>query len=134
VLAAGGLGTTSPNPVVGCVILDSGGAVAGEGFHAYAAGGVAVPAPAPGPLAGAVDSAGITLGEFLLSAHLNDALRMVQEGYATAADVDTAMRLGCGYPRGPIELAREVGAARLDDRLAAIGSLGLEAGRPAPLA
>lgn len=37
-LAARGLGTTSPNPVVGCVILDTGGQVAGEGFHAYAGG------------------------------------------------------------------------------------------------
>jgi len=37
-LAARGLGTTSPNPVVGCVILDSSGEVAGEGFHAYAGG------------------------------------------------------------------------------------------------
>jgi diaminohydroxyphosphoribosylaminopyrimidine deaminase / 5-amino-6-(5-phosphoribosylamino)uracil reductase len=37
-LAARGLGTTSPNPVVGCVLLDAGGAVVGEGFHAYAGG------------------------------------------------------------------------------------------------
>lgn len=37
-LAARGLGTTSPNPVVGCVILDADGEVAGEGFHAYAGG------------------------------------------------------------------------------------------------
>jgi diaminohydroxyphosphoribosylaminopyrimidine deaminase/5-amino-6-(5-phosphoribosylamino)uracil reductase len=37
-LAARGLGTTSPNPVVGCVILDTQGAVVGEGFHAYAGG------------------------------------------------------------------------------------------------
>jgi len=37
-LAARGLGTTSPNPVVGCVILDAAGKVAGEGFHAYAGG------------------------------------------------------------------------------------------------
>ncbi|MBO3745482.1 bifunctional diaminohydroxyphosphoribosylaminopyrimidine deaminase/5-amino-6-(5-phosphoribosylamino)uracil reductase RibD [Streptosporangiaceae bacterium NEAU-GS5] len=37
-LAARGLGTTSPNPVVGCVILDAAGQVAGEGFHAYAGG------------------------------------------------------------------------------------------------
>jgi diaminohydroxyphosphoribosylaminopyrimidine deaminase/5-amino-6-(5-phosphoribosylamino)uracil reductase len=37
-LAARGLGTTSPNPVVGCVILDADGAVTGEGFHAYAGG------------------------------------------------------------------------------------------------
>jgi diaminohydroxyphosphoribosylaminopyrimidine deaminase / 5-amino-6-(5-phosphoribosylamino)uracil reductase len=37
-LAARGLGTTSPNPIVGCVILDPTGAVVGEGFHAYAGG------------------------------------------------------------------------------------------------
>ena len=37
-LAALGLGTTSPNPVVGCVILDRTGAVVGEGYHAAAGG------------------------------------------------------------------------------------------------
>jgi diaminohydroxyphosphoribosylaminopyrimidine deaminase/5-amino-6-(5-phosphoribosylamino)uracil reductase len=37
-LAGRGLGTTSPNPVVGCVILDAAGEVVGEGFHAYAGG------------------------------------------------------------------------------------------------
>ncbi|MGP3955000.1 bifunctional diaminohydroxyphosphoribosylaminopyrimidine deaminase/5-amino-6-(5-phosphoribosylamino)uracil reductase RibD [Nonomuraea sp. 3N208] len=37
-LAGHGHGTTSPNPVVGCVVLDAAGAVAGEGFHAYAGG------------------------------------------------------------------------------------------------
>jgi riboflavin biosynthesis protein RibD len=37
-LASRGLGTTSPNPVVGCVILDANGEVVGEGFHAYAGG------------------------------------------------------------------------------------------------
>jgi len=34
-LAAHGLGTTSPNPVVGCVILDRAGQVVGEGWHEY---------------------------------------------------------------------------------------------------
>jgi diaminohydroxyphosphoribosylaminopyrimidine deaminase / 5-amino-6-(5-phosphoribosylamino)uracil reductase len=37
-LAARGLGTTSPNPVVGCVLLDAAGEIVGEGFHAYAGG------------------------------------------------------------------------------------------------
>jgi diaminohydroxyphosphoribosylaminopyrimidine deaminase/5-amino-6-(5-phosphoribosylamino)uracil reductase len=37
-LAARGLGTTSPNPVVGCLLLDTAGEVVGEGFHAYAGG------------------------------------------------------------------------------------------------
>ncbi len=37
-LAARGLGSTSPNPVVGSVVLDAAGAVVGEGWHAYAGG------------------------------------------------------------------------------------------------
>ena len=37
-LAGRGLGTTSPNPVVGCLLLDRDGEVVGEGFHAYAGG------------------------------------------------------------------------------------------------
>ncbi|MFD4764127.1 bifunctional diaminohydroxyphosphoribosylaminopyrimidine deaminase/5-amino-6-(5-phosphoribosylamino)uracil reductase RibD [Streptomyces sp. NPDC058439] len=37
-LAARGLGSTSPNPVVGCVILDAAGQPAGEGFHRRAGG------------------------------------------------------------------------------------------------
>ncbi|WP_405392010.1 bifunctional diaminohydroxyphosphoribosylaminopyrimidine deaminase/5-amino-6-(5-phosphoribosylamino)uracil reductase RibD [Streptomyces sp. NBC_01102] len=37
-LAARGLGATSPNPVVGCVILDAAGQQAGEGFHQRAGG------------------------------------------------------------------------------------------------
>jgi diaminohydroxyphosphoribosylaminopyrimidine deaminase/5-amino-6-(5-phosphoribosylamino)uracil reductase len=34
-LARKGIGVTSPNPAVGCVILDSAGQVAGEGWHEY---------------------------------------------------------------------------------------------------
>src|ERR1700712_324336 len=37
-LAARGLGTTSPNPVVGAVVLDAAGDIVGEGFHAYPGG------------------------------------------------------------------------------------------------
>ncbi|WP_415948631.1 bifunctional diaminohydroxyphosphoribosylaminopyrimidine deaminase/5-amino-6-(5-phosphoribosylamino)uracil reductase RibD [Streptomyces sp. KLOTTS4A1] len=37
-LAARGLGSTSPNPVVGCVVLDAHGTVVGEGFHERAGG------------------------------------------------------------------------------------------------
>ncbi|MFL6055935.1 MAG: bifunctional diaminohydroxyphosphoribosylaminopyrimidine deaminase/5-amino-6-(5-phosphoribosylamino)uracil reductase RibD [Actinoallomurus sp.] len=37
-LAARARGETSPNPVVGCVVLDAAGEVAGEGYHAYAGG------------------------------------------------------------------------------------------------
>ncbi len=37
-LAARGLTTASPNPVVGCVVLDAAGEVAGEGWHGFAGG------------------------------------------------------------------------------------------------
>ncbi|WP_030080350.1 bifunctional diaminohydroxyphosphoribosylaminopyrimidine deaminase/5-amino-6-(5-phosphoribosylamino)uracil reductase RibD [Streptomyces baarnensis] len=37
-LAARGLGSTSPNPVVGCVITDAAGDLVGEGFHRRAGG------------------------------------------------------------------------------------------------
>ncbi|MFD1829278.1 bifunctional diaminohydroxyphosphoribosylaminopyrimidine deaminase/5-amino-6-(5-phosphoribosylamino)uracil reductase RibD [Streptomyces desertarenae] len=37
-LAARGLGSTSPNPVVGCVVLDASGRIAGEGWHRRAGG------------------------------------------------------------------------------------------------
>jgi len=34
-LARRGLGVSSPNPAVGCVILDRAGQVIGEGWHEY---------------------------------------------------------------------------------------------------
>lgn len=37
-LAARALGETSPNPVVGCVVLDASGRTVGEGHHAFAGG------------------------------------------------------------------------------------------------
>ncbi|WP_443071979.1 bifunctional diaminohydroxyphosphoribosylaminopyrimidine deaminase/5-amino-6-(5-phosphoribosylamino)uracil reductase RibD [Streptomyces sp. WMMC1477] len=37
-LSARGLGFTSPNPVVGCVVLDAAGRVVGEGWHKRAGG------------------------------------------------------------------------------------------------
>jgi 3-hydroxybutyryl-CoA dehydrogenase len=53
------------------------------------------------------------LVEALAYAQFNDAVRMVQDGYASAADIDTAMMLGCGYPRGPLTLLDEAGAANV---------------------
>lgn len=40
----------------------------------------------------------------------NEAVRMVTEGVASAEDVDTAMKLGSGWPMGPLELIDLVGA------------------------
>lgn len=45
----------------------------------------------------------------LLTPYLLDAAQMVQDGVATAEDVDKAMVLGCGYPMGPITLIDYIG-------------------------
>jgi len=45
----------------------------------------------------------------LLVPYMMEAIRMVERGDATKEDVDTAMKLGAGYPMGPFELADYVG-------------------------
>ncbi|MGW3113422.1 3-hydroxyacyl-CoA dehydrogenase family protein [Streptomyces sp. NPDC001091] len=45
----------------------------------------------------------------LLFPYLNNAIKMVEEHYATLDDIDAAMRLGGGYPMGPFELLDVVG-------------------------
>src|SRR6185503_9272196 len=78
-----------------------------------------------------------------------EAIRMLEEEIASAADIDTAMRLGYGHPMGPLELTDLVGldvrlaiaeylAGRLGDRFrppellrqkVAAGDLGQKSGR-----
>ena len=45
----------------------------------------------------------------LLFPYLNDAIKMAEGNYAGTEDIDTAMKLGCGYPMGPFELLDVVG-------------------------
>ncbi|MGA5067639.1 3-hydroxyacyl-CoA dehydrogenase family protein [Streptomyces exfoliatus] len=45
----------------------------------------------------------------LLFPYLNNAIKMVQDHYATLDDIDAAMKLGGGYPMGPFELLDVVG-------------------------
>ena len=63
----------------------------------------------------------------------NEAFFMLQEGVATAADIDKAVKLGLNHPMGPFEMADLVG---LDTRLAVLEFLHKSLGekyRPAPL-
>ncbi|MDT7709887.1 MAG: 3-hydroxybutyryl-CoA dehydrogenase [Pseudonocardiales bacterium] len=70
----------------------------------------------------------------LLFPYLNDAVKMLEAHYATADDIDAAMKTGCALPMGPFELLDVVG---LDVSLAIERSLYAEfreAGfSPAPL-
>jgi 3-hydroxybutyryl-CoA dehydrogenase len=45
----------------------------------------------------------------LLFPYLNDAVKMLEAHYATADDIDTAMKQGCALPMGPFELLDVVG-------------------------
>jgi 3-hydroxybutyryl-CoA dehydrogenase len=64
------------------------GRKSGRGWHAYDG------SDATSSAATVFDPTG------LLDAHLADGRRMVADGYADEAAIDTAMRLGCGYPDG----------------------------------
>ncbi len=46
----------------------------------------------------------------LLVPHLNDAVRMLDQGYAGVGDIDTAIRHGLGYPMGPFAMIDHLGA------------------------
>jgi 3-hydroxybutyryl-CoA dehydrogenase len=54
------------------------------------------------------DRAGFVVNA-LLFPYLNNAVKMVQEHYATVDAIDAAMKLGGGYPLGPFELLDVVG-------------------------
>jgi 3-hydroxybutyryl-CoA dehydrogenase len=53
----------------------------------------------------------------LLVPYLMAAVRMYEEGFATAEDIDEGMKLGCGHPMGPLTLSDMIGL----DVLYAIG-------------
>jgi 3-hydroxybutyryl-CoA dehydrogenase len=46
---------------------------------------------------------------YLLIPYLLDAIRAYENGIATKEDIDTGMKLGCGLPMGPLELADFIG-------------------------
>ena len=145
--------TTSSLPVIGCAMAtDRPGQVLGLHFFNPAAVMKLVEIvttvrtePAVVEAARAfverIDKVGVLCGDragfivnTLLFPYLNDAVKMLESHYATAEEVDTAMKLGCGYPMGPFELMDVVG---LDITLAIIERLREEyrqrSYEPAPL-
>lgn len=54
------------------------------------------------------DQPGFILNAFLVP-YNNDAIRLVEAGVATPADIDRAMKSALGYPMGPLELIDLVG-------------------------
>lgn len=72
------------------------------------------------------DRAGFVVNALLIP-YLLSAIRMVESGFATAEDVDTAMAYGCAHPMGPLALADLVG---LDTTAAVASSLYAEFKEP----
>lgn len=79
------------------------------------------------------DAAGLTFPR-ILSLIVNEAARALEEGVASAEEIDIAMRLGVNYPQGPLKWADQIG---LDEILAVLEGLQRETGedryRPASL-
>ena len=64
----------------------------------------------------ATDRAGFVVNSLLVP-YLLSAIRMYEAGYASAADIDRGMVLGCGHPMGPLALSDLIGL----DTVRAIG-------------
>jgi 3-hydroxybutyryl-CoA dehydrogenase len=78
------------------------------------------------------EAPGLVLGRIICEI-VNEASFAVQEGVANEDDVDTAMRLGFNWPRGPFAWARSIGPARVTAVLDALrAELGEERYRVAP--
>ena len=78
------------------------------------------------------DAPGLILGRIVCQL-VNEGYFAVQQGVAATGDIDTAMRLGFNWPRGPFEWARAIGPARVLSVLDALRSeLGEERYRAAP--
>lgn len=79
------------------------------------------------------NSAGFAVNR-ILCPMINEAVFVLQEGLATASDIDQGMRLGCNHPIGPLALADLIG---LDTMLAVMDvfytSFNDPKYRPAPL-
>ncbi|RNL84642.1 3-hydroxyacyl-CoA dehydrogenase [Halostreptopolyspora alba] len=112
------------------------GRKSGRGFYDHTGADNPAEEPPDGRVARIVrDREGdFDLADLLLDPHIDDAMRMISDAYASDRDVDTAMRFGCGYPKGPAELLVERGATRVARTLRDAGSLGIRPPRtPAPL-
>jgi 3-hydroxybutyryl-CoA dehydrogenase len=113
------------------------GRKSGAGFYDYADGektpadlsqvlASAVPLPSRGRQRNSGAEGGAGSGEEaavldrLFAQIANEAAFAREEEIASPEDMDTAMRLGFNWPRGPIEITRELGTARILEILAAL--------------
>ncbi len=96
------------------------GRKSGSGFYEYGDGphrdadpdlGVEAPTLDPGQLT-KIDPAAPAILSRLVAQIANEAAFALEEEVGSPADMDTAMRLGFNWPRGPLELTELIGAER----------------------
>jgi 3-hydroxybutyryl-CoA dehydrogenase len=92
---------------------------------------IATPALDPDDLA-KIDPAAPAILPRLISQIANEAAFALEEEVGSPADMDTAMRLGFNWPRGPIELTELIGARRAVELLEELRDERGDAYRPAP--
>jgi 3-hydroxybutyryl-CoA dehydrogenase len=116
------------------------GRKSGHGFYEHADGsrrgpdpqlGIEAPTLDPEQLA-KVDPAAPAILPRLVAQIANEAAFALEEEVGSPADMDTAMRLGFNWPRGPLELTELIGAARAVALLEELRSEHGDAYRPAP--
>ncbi|WP_371661008.1 3-hydroxyacyl-CoA dehydrogenase family protein [Streptomyces sp. NBC_00280] len=74
-----------------------------------------------------------SLAPGLLLGLLNRAAWMVHDGYATAEDIDTAVRLGCGWHEGPLAVLDAIGLDTARDVLSRLSETADGHAAPAPV-
>jgi len=112
----------------------------GEGFYSYGDGphrprdpdlGIEAPTLDPTELA-KIDPAAEAVLPRLFAQIANEAAFAIEEEVGSPTDMDTAMRLGFNWPRGPLELTELIGRERAADLLEELREQHGEAYRPAP--
>jgi len=112
----------------------------GRGFYEYGDGahrepdpdlGIETPTLDPGELA-KIDPAAAAILPRLIAQIANEAAFALEEEVGSPADMDTAMRLGFNWPRGPLELTKLIGAGQAAALLETLCQRHGNAYRPAP--
>ena len=100
----------------------------GKGFYTYPAPGKYVRPNIPKDLAGKIDPV------LLLAPAVNEAAWLLRNDVATKEDIDKAVKLGLGWPKGVFEFADEYGIDKIVEALRKLKEeLGLEEMEPDPL-
>ena len=112
-----------PTPFQQQLVADGNlGRKTGKGVYTYAADGTSPDNTPDEATVAALLASGVVTNPVArtLAMLVNEAVDLVDRGEAGPADVDLAMTLGTGYPKGPIAWGREIGFRVVRDQLLAL--------------